>query len=136
MTDVAYRRATQADVTAMLSLWRLFWRPQPYEVNLGKKIQTDPDLVWIAESGGGVVGTIIGGFDGWWAWIYRVCVDPSFQRRGIAKRLLQIIHERLANLGADAACLVADSQNEPMASLLAVVGYKQKHDSRYCIKLL
>lgn len=85
----------------------------------------------VAECDGKVVGTIIGGYDEWWAWVYRVAVHPDYQRRGIAAALFKEIHERLTARGADAACLFISPSNEAMQALLAKLGYKERHDQRF-----
>ncbi len=117
------RNATGADAEGMLGLWRSFWKPQPYEANLPRKIETEPDLVLVAEADGRIVGTTIGGFDGWWAWIYRVAVAPEYQRRGIATRLVREMHRRLQARGADSAAMVVSPTNEKMAGMLGKLGY-------------
>lgn len=131
MSGIVYRNATTADIPRMLDLWRQFWSPQPYEANLKRKIEGDCDLVLVAECEGRIVGTIIGGFDDWWAWIYRVAVEPKYQRRGIGTRLLREMHHRLAARGADAACLIASPANKKMCGLLRKAGYKEKEDRRF-----
>lgn len=124
-TELTYRNAALIDIPAILDLWRLHWRPQPYEGNLPAKIEMDPGLVILAEADGKIVGTIIGGWDGWWAWVYRVAVHPEYQRQGIASRLFEIVHERLRERGSDGPCLITSLENEPMQGLLKKLGYKQ-----------
>ena len=131
MPGIVYRNATMADIRGMLDLWRQFWPPQSYEANLQRKIERDADLVLIAECDGRIVGTVIGGFDGWWAWVYRVAVHPEYQRRGIGTCLLREIHQRLAARGTVAACLIASPADEEMCGLLRKVGYKERDDRRF-----
>lgn len=124
-TQIIYRNATLDDCPAILDLWRMHWRPQPYEANLPNKIEMDPGLVILAEAEGKIVGTIIGGWDGWWAWVYRVAVHPDYQRQGIASRLFEIVHDRLRERGSDGPCLITSPENESMQGLLKKLGYKQ-----------
>jgi ribosomal protein S18 acetylase RimI-like enzyme len=131
MSDIHYRNATQEDIPQMLALWRCFWKPQAYEANLHRKIAKDADLVVVAERKGKIVGTIIGRWDGWWAWVYRVAVHPDCQRQGIAAGLFKEIHARLAARGADAACLFAAPDNAPMCALLDKLGYTERHGRRF-----
>lgn len=133
MSNVIYRDAAVADIPQMLAVWRQFWAPQRYESNLERKIRNDPASVCVAECDGLVVGTVIGGYDGWWAWIYRVAVHPDYQRRGIGSGLLSEMHRRLAARGAEAACLIASPANAAMAGLLRRVGYKEKEDRRFSL---
>ena len=125
------REASKSDIPQMLALWRSFWPPQPYEQNLERKIETDRDLVLIAESNATLMGTVIGGFDGWWAWIYRVAVSPNQQHKGVATALICELHKRLAARGADGACLLTDPANEKMTKLLSKLGYRPRDDRRY-----
>jgi ribosomal protein S18 acetylase RimI-like enzyme len=126
MTKITYRNAAATDVHGMLDLWRQFWSPQPYEANLRSKIEKEPDLVIVAEADGAIVGTVIGGYDGWWAWVYRVAVHPHYQHKGIASRLLRTVQKRLAACGADASCAIVSPDNEAMGGLLTGLGYRQR----------
>ncbi|MCC7203801.1 MAG: GNAT family N-acetyltransferase [Phycisphaeraceae bacterium] len=125
------QEASAHDIPQILTLWREFWPPQAYEQNLPRKIETDHDLVLVAKEDGRIVGTVIGGFDGWWAWVYRVAVSRTHQHRGIASELLTELHKRIAARGANAACLFIDPANANMCGLLEKLGYQPRHDQRY-----
>jgi ribosomal protein S18 acetylase RimI-like enzyme len=47
-----------------------------------------------------LVGSIIGGWDGWRGNLYRLAVLPSYRRRGVARALVAAAEERLAARGA------------------------------------
>ena len=51
--------------------------------------------VLVAEVDVRVVGSIVGGFDGWRGNIYRLAVHPRFRRRGVARALVVEIESRL-----------------------------------------
>src|SRR2546430_9986278 len=46
-----------------------------------------PDLFLVAESGGRVVGSVVGGWDNWRGHVYRLAVHPAFRRRGLGREL-------------------------------------------------
>lgn len=129
--SVVYRNATMDDVTGMHDLWHQIWPSQLYEKSLPAKIQMDPELVLLAESEGLIVGTIIGGFDGWWAWIYKVAVHKDYQGHGIASYLFEEMHRRLQSRGADGVGLFTSMENEPMQALLKKLGYAKRNDTRF-----
>ncbi|MHB1465245.1 MAG: hypothetical protein ACYCXU_09060 [Thermoleophilia bacterium] len=63
--QVTYRQATIEDAESMTRLWRQFWpEPPTYEARLQTKIESDSDLIVVAENDH-EFGTIIGGNDGW-----------------------------------------------------------------------
>ena len=126
MSEVTYRNALVSDIPGMLALWRHFWQPHTYEVNLRKKVEAEPDLAYLAVVEGKIIGTVIGGFDGWWAWIYRVAVHPDHQHHGIGTDLVEEMHRRLEARGADAICAVVSPQNEGILGLLTKVGYDER----------
>jgi len=60
----------------------------------------DSQALMIAEMDGRIVGSIIAGWDGWRAHLYRLAVHPEARRRGIGRQLLVAATERLTDLGA------------------------------------
>jgi len=130
---VVIRNASGDDIPAMLSLWRQFWKPQEYEANLKAKIERDPDLVLVAEADGRIIGTVIGGTDLWWSWIYRVAADQKSQRRGAGIVLLKEIGARFKARGIDSAGLIVSPENEPMLSLLGKFNFRAHKDGHYGI---
>src|SRR5262249_54980226 len=57
-------------------------------------------LLMVATIDGKIVGTVIGGWDGWRGNIYRLAVAPAHRRRGIARRLVREISTALFERGA------------------------------------
>ena len=126
MSDIVYRDATVADVAGILALWRGFWAPQPYEVNLESKIRDEPEMVCLAEVDGEIVGTVIGGFDGWWAWLYRIAVAPALQNRGIATHLVGEMQARLRSRGATGVAVIVSEENAAIRRVLERLGYTDR----------
>jgi ribosomal protein S18 acetylase RimI-like enzyme len=60
-----------------------------------KKLQRDPDLFLVAEVGGEIVGSILGGFDGRRGLIYHLAVKEIYRHHGIATHLLNTLEDRL-----------------------------------------
>ncbi len=63
-------------------------------------IQAHEDLFLVAEHNGQLLGTVIGGWDGWRGNIYRLAVLPNHRRQGIGRALTQEIESRLRDKGA------------------------------------
>ena len=82
-----------------------------------------PDLLLVAESGGRLVGTIIGGWDGWRANIARLSTHPSLRRKGVAMALVREIERRLRAKGARRIYALVDKRSPPAIPFWEAAGY-------------
>jgi ribosomal protein S18 acetylase RimI-like enzyme len=57
-------------------------------------------LLLVATIDGKVVGSVIGGWDGWRGNIYRLAVAPAYRRKGVARHLVREISTALFERGA------------------------------------
>ena len=59
-------------------------------------IAHEPSALIIAvDTGGGVIGSVIAGWDGWRGSMYRLVVAPGHRRQGLGRQLLAEAEERL-----------------------------------------
>ena len=135
MSEIIYRDAVIDDIPGMVRLWREYWREQPYESNLRSKIELDADSVYVAEVDRQIVGTIIGGFDGWRGWMYRLAVMSNHQNRGIATHLIKEMQRRLKSRGAKSISGMISPSNEKMYHILRKMGYSEREDRRLSTRL-
>ena len=90
-----------------------------------------PDLFLLAEapsagSGqapGRIVGTVIGGWDGWRANIARLSTHADFRRRGIAEALVREIERRLRAKGARRIYALVDRRSPQAVPFWEAAGY-------------
>jgi ribosomal protein S18 acetylase RimI-like enzyme len=96
----AYRNEDEAAVAA---LWRqAFAYTPPWNVpeeDIARKLAVQPELFFVAELGGQVVGTAMAGYDGHRGWVYYVAVSPSHQRQGIGTALMRRVEQALTAMG-------------------------------------
>lgn len=88
---------------ALLDLWHhADASPSPTDTpeQVDQVIQDPAASVLVAVDDDLLVGSIIGGWDGWRGNLYRLAVLPSYRRRGIARALVAAAEERLAARGA------------------------------------
>ncbi|HET9059361.1 MAG TPA: GNAT family N-acetyltransferase, partial [Acidimicrobiales bacterium] len=97
------RSARSDEAAAVVALWRAACaRPghtddaQPVRALLAH----DPEALIVAVAGEDLVGSLVAGWDGWRAHLYRMTVLPAWRRRGVASALVAEAERRLVAKGA------------------------------------
>jgi ribosomal protein S18 acetylase RimI-like enzyme len=101
--EITVRNGRLADVDALLSFWIEAAEGTDRHDDPAKVvalIERDPEAVLIAEIGGETAGTLIAGWDGWRAHLYRLAVAPARRRQGVGTVLIRAAEERFAKFGA------------------------------------
>src|SRR6476660_3670746 len=101
---VEIRPCRIGDVEAVLALWRradAVPRPTDRPDALRRRLARDRDLFVLAWDGSRLVGSLMGGWDGWRGQMYRLAIDPDYRRLGLARRLVEAVETRLRELGAE-----------------------------------
>lgn len=126
MNEFTIRAATSADIDAILALWYSIDRhtalPDKPE-HLEQFLDFAPDLFLLAEADGRIVGTIIGGWDGWRGHIARLATDPAMRRSGIAQTLVREIESKLNAKGAQRIYALVDRLSPPAEPFWRAMGY-------------
>ena len=101
----------------MLSFWQTAaedaHRPPDTTAALTALHARDPEALILAVDDGRIIGTVIAGWDGWRAHLYRLAVAPDRRRAGIGKALVGAAENRFQALGAiriDAMVLDGNTQ--------------------------
>jgi ribosomal protein S18 acetylase RimI-like enzyme len=100
--DAELRTAGPDDVARVLAFWQEAAEPTSTDSAdaLAGLLRRDADALIVAEVGGGIVGSVIAGWDGWRGSIYRLAVAPDHRRHGLGRALLRAAEDHLARLGA------------------------------------
>ncbi|RAG82968.1 GNAT family N-acetyltransferase [Streptacidiphilus pinicola] len=135
MGELRVRTAEAADVLAVLDFWKVAAEGTSISddpAGVTRLIERDGEALILAERGGELVGTVIAGWDGWRASLYRLAVHPDHRRQGISRALLDAAHARFLAAGgrrADAMVLV---ENETGQAAWASAGYgREEHWRRW-----
>lgn len=65
------------------------------EAQIAAKRDRDPDLLLVATSGDRLVGMVVGTFDGWRGFVWRLAVASAHRRRGIGHALVDEVEARM-----------------------------------------
>jgi ribosomal protein S18 acetylase RimI-like enzyme len=136
--DVCLGIATLDDVPELLALWAVAaendGRPGDTAEAILTLLARDPHACLIARRGDRIVGTLIAGWDGWRAHLYRLAVHPAARRQGIAQALLDAGAARLKSLGATRLDAMVLEGNELGHALWQASGYSPQAQWRRWIK--
>ncbi|MEI7058533.1 GNAT family N-acetyltransferase [Nocardioides sp. CCNWLW239] len=136
---IELRPATPGDVSALMELWEVAAENDARPADSAAKIETliarDPEACTVAVTAEGrVVGSLISGWDGWRAHLYRLAVHPDVRRQGLARRLLTHAEARLVALGASRIDAMVLEGNDLGQSLWKDSGYEPQEDWRRWIR--
>jgi len=132
MSHEVIRQARTEELPAVLSLWKQAG-VTPASVTdsiegLTLLLRESAALLLVATIDGKIVGSVIGGWDGWRGNIYRLAVAPKYRRQGIARRLVREISGELFERGAQRLSALVEHEH-PWAmefwSSLRDLGYER-----------
>lgn len=129
--DATFRPGLISDVDAVLALWaRSGAEPTHTDSRHGlvALIGHDAEALIVAESGGVLVGSVIAAWDGWRGSIYRLVVDPSHRRRGLAGELLRRGETRLSRAGALRLQAVVVESEPPATGFWNATGWELQRE--------
>jgi ribosomal protein S18 acetylase RimI-like enzyme len=131
-TDVTVSEFTMDDYPVVYVLWQrggLWMRPSDGPEQTLLKLAHDPELFLVARDAQvGIVGTVMGGWDGRRAYVYHLAVLPEHARRGIGTLLMDQLEERFRRLGAMKAKLQILTDNDASRAFFAARGYELETD--------
>jgi ribosomal protein S18 acetylase RimI-like enzyme len=115
-TDVAIQAADHDDLGAVLRLWQEadVTPPGPTDSLEGlTRLINDPGgVLLLAVIEGRIVGSVIGGWDGWRGSIYRLAVTPKYRRRGVARQLVAEASRALFAKGAERISALVEHEHD------------------------
>ncbi len=134
---VELRDFASGDADAVLALWHradAVPRPTDRADALLKRLAFGDDLFVVAVSGDDVVGSLIGGWDGWRGGLYRLAVDPAVRRMGVGTRLVREVEGRLRRAGAERVPIRVFFGEPGAVHFWESVGYKPDKDEAIFVK--
>lgn len=126
MSGYTIREARPGDFDVIIRLWESIDRHTGL-ADRREYLETfhafSPELFLVAEAEGRIIGTVIGGWDGWRANIARLSTHPDLRRKGVAMALVQEIERRLQAKGARRIYALVDRRSPPAEPFWESAGY-------------
>ena len=119
----------QDDFEEVITLWERCDLLRPWndpEMDLERKLNHDADLFLVAEVGGEVVGSLMGGYDGHRGSAYYLGVHPEYRGRGIANALLSRLEKKLIARGCPKIQIMVREENELVIGMYERLEYEQQ----------
>lgn len=130
--EINIRECREDEARAVLDLWRqagdVVVSPTDSLEEVRVAINHVAASFLVAESGGRMIGTIIGTFDGWRGVIYRLAVIPEFRRRGGARMLVDAAEKWMAEQGCHRISAIVERDHSWATGFWDAAGY-QWHES-------
>jgi ribosomal protein S18 acetylase RimI-like enzyme len=102
------------DTEAVVALWQVSDLVRPWNDphrDIARKQTMQPELFLVGLLEGRLVATVMAGYEGHRGWVNYLAVDPGHRRRGLARRLMTEVEERLLALGCPKINLQVRSTN-------------------------
>lgn len=117
----------QDDFEEVITLWERCDLLRPWndpEMDIERKLNHGPDLFLVAEVGGEVVGSVMGGYDGHRGSAYYLGVHPDYRGRGIANALINRLEKKLIARGCPKIQLMVREDNDTVIEMYEKLGYE------------
>ena len=118
------------DYSHVIDLWKnagpgIHLRQSDEREEILKKVQRDPDFFLVAETGGRMIGCVMGGFDGRRGMVYHLAVDAGYRKKGIGSALMYELERRMKRKGCLRSYLLVTSDNVEAIHFYESHGWEQ-----------
>ena len=125
--DMTIRPYLHEDQNAVIKLWSKCFLTRPWnkpELDIERKLKVNPELFLVGLVNDKVVATAMAGYDGHRGWVHYLAVNPSYQRQGYGKQIMEMIEEKLRVMGCPKINLQIREGNRDVVKFYESIGYQ------------
>lgn len=114
------------DEASVIALWRRCGLIRPWNdpaKDIRRKLQVRPDLFLVGVLDGGVVASVMAGYEGHRGWINYLAVDPDHQSKGLGRAIMVHAEQLLRAVGCPKINLQVRSSNRSVIEFYKHLGY-------------
>lgn len=126
MSIINIRSFNISDYDEVRSVWHcagLEIRAGDNRESIEKKLRRDSELFLVAEDETGIIGTVMGAYDGRRGWMYHFAVMPDLQKIGVGHELLKELERRLIAYGCPKMNLLVHPDNKKAINFYQQAGF-------------
>jgi ribosomal protein S18 acetylase RimI-like enzyme len=116
----------EADQAAVVALWQAceLTRPwnDPYR-DIARKLAVQREMFLVGEVDGGVIASVMAGYEGHRGWVNYLAVAPEARGHGYAAALMRHVEAQLLAVGCPKINLMVRSTNAPVLAFYRRLGY-------------
>lgn len=120
------RTFKNTDTPAIIALWESCGLVVPWNdpaKDIQRKQTVGLDLFLVGELKGKIIAAAMGGYDGHRGWVNYLAVEPSRQKKGYARQLMQELEARLVDKGCPKINLMVRGSNVDVVQFYEALGY-------------
>ena len=120
------RNFEPADTEEVVALWQACELVRPWNdplLDIQRKLQVNDSLFLVGLSEGGVVASVMGGYDGHRGWMNYLAVAPGYQHKGYATALVTCLEDKLLNVGCPKINLQIRTDNVAVQAFYKKLGF-------------
>lgn len=125
-SDFEIRRFLPVDEEAVVALWEACELVRPWNVptlDIARKLEFQPELFFVAERSGDLIGSVMAGYEGHRGWINYLAVSPDHRRRGLGRALMEFAEQELLAIGCPKINLQVRGGNREALGFYERLGY-------------
>lgn len=119
----AFQKGDEADVVA---LWERCGLTRPWNdprKDIARKLQVQPELFLVGLLQGDLVASVMAGYEGHRGWVNYLAVAPAHRRKGLGRRLMEEVEQRLLERGCPKLNMQVRSANGEAMAFYRRLGY-------------
>jgi len=114
------------DEPSVVALWERCGLVRPWNdphKDIARKLEVQPQFFLVGLNDGAIVATVMAGYEGHRGWVNYLAVDPSHQRRGYARRMMNEAERLLRLEGCPKINLQVRSSNHDVTEFYRRIGF-------------
>jgi ribosomal protein S18 acetylase RimI-like enzyme len=132
--EIQIRPLDELDITAISGIDEKIsghYRPEVWERRVGYHLRRDPESCVVAESGGQVVGFMLGeirsgefGLEEPTGWIEVLGVDPEHRGKSVGRKMAEAMLDYFRTRGAHSVRTLVDDDREELSGFFSSLGFE------------